>query len=229
MRHAHAARPGSGVGALAYPRHAEPGVGQGSRCAVALRGADHGDGQGGLQGVRDPVDDGDRWDAAASFQGQGGPFFLCRAVCHLGSLWTAVLRGPRTNSVRASVQSGRSAGTVGFSTDGHGRAVLAACSGLMYAGAVVWERFLLESLALSPLGGTVGLLIGGLATVGYSLSQAGRRRSRSPRWPAAWPGRWPTSTRRSAPASPPPRPSPHSDPRRPRSGWHAGTPGLLAR
>jgi putative ABC transport system permease protein len=26
-------------------------------------------------------------------------------------------------------------------------------------------------VALSPLGGTVGLLIGGLATVGYSLSQ----------------------------------------------------------
>src|ERR1700677_1529613 len=44
-----------------------------------------------------------------------------------------MLRHPRTHSGRASVPSGRSVCTVGFFTDGHGRAALAACSGLTCA------------------------------------------------------------------------------------------------
>ena len=44
-----------------------------------------------------------------------------------------MLRCPRTYSGRASVPPGRSVCTVGFSADGHGRAALAACSGLTCA------------------------------------------------------------------------------------------------
>ena len=40
------------------------------------------------------------------------------------------IRGARTHSGRASMPSGRSVYTVGVFTDGHGRAALAACSGL---------------------------------------------------------------------------------------------------
>src|SRR5215471_16207653 len=54
----------------------------------------------------------------------GGPFLLCPVMCHLVSLWTAVLRCPRTHSGRACVPLGRLVCTVGFSTDGHGRAAL---------------------------------------------------------------------------------------------------------
>ena len=57
---------------------------------------------------------------------------LCPAMCHLVALWTGVLRGPRTYSGR------RPGGDNGrrhrrFSTDGHGRAALAARSGLTCA------------------------------------------------------------------------------------------------
>ena len=61
-----------------------------------------------------------------------GPFLLCPVMCHLVPLWTAVSRCPRTYSGRRSA-----ARTVGvhrrLSTDGHGRAVPVACSGLTYA------------------------------------------------------------------------------------------------
>jgi hypothetical protein len=53
-------------------------------------------------------------------------------MCHLVALWTAVSRCPRTYSGRRPA-----ARTVGvhrrLSTDGHGRAGLAACSGLTCA------------------------------------------------------------------------------------------------
>src|SRR6185437_13260187 len=85
----------------------------------------------------------------------GGGFLLCPVVCHLVALWTVMLRCPRTYSGRPSVRFGRSVWaattvgvhsydgrcaqlrrsvwTVGVSTDGHGRAALAACPGLTRA------------------------------------------------------------------------------------------------
>jgi hypothetical protein len=61
-----------------------------------------------------------------------GPFFLYLVVCHLVTLWGAVSRCPRTYSGRRPRPR-----TVGahrrLSTDGHGRAALASCSGLTCA------------------------------------------------------------------------------------------------
>src|SRR5690349_1705918 len=59
----------------------------------------------------------------------GGAFLLCPVVCHLVAPWTPVLRCPRTYGGRRRCrQDGRR--NRRFSTDGHGRAVLAAGSSL---------------------------------------------------------------------------------------------------
>ena len=66
-----------------------------------------------------------------------GPFLLCPGVCHLVALWTAVSRCPRTHADGFGAP-GRSVRTVGFSTDGHGRARRHRVSGS--AGAADWVR-----------------------------------------------------------------------------------------
>ena len=61
-----------------------------------------------------------------------GPFLLCPVVCHLVALRVAVSRCPRTHSGRRPCLS-RGRGNRRLSTDGHGRAALAACPGLTCA------------------------------------------------------------------------------------------------
>ena len=87
----------------------------------------------------------------AAISRAGGGFLPCPVVCHLVTLWTVMLRCPRTYSGRPSVRLGRSVcaattvavrsydgrcaqlprsvRTVGCFTDGHGRAAPAAGSG----------------------------------------------------------------------------------------------------